>query len=68
MGLLSKARLPELSLSTSDFRGGGMDGSVPIDMGQEPMTAELEFMEWSRAALVRFGPNTRLVLRAGKLG
>lgn len=68
MGRVTKATLPELSLATSDFRGGGMDGSVAIDMGMEPMSAELEFKEWSREALVRIGRRTRLVLRAGELG
>ena len=67
-GLVTKASLPELALSTADFRGGGMDGSVAIDMGQEAMAAELEFKEWSRAALTRWARPTRLVLRAGEMG
>lgn len=68
MGRVVKATLPDLSLATADFRGGGMDGSVAIDMGMEALAAELELKEWSRDALVRLGRRTRLVLRAGELG
>ncbi len=67
-GRVKEAKLPELALSTVDFRGGGMDGSVPIDMGQEAMTAETTLLEWSREAIVRWGRRTRLVLRAGEMG
>lgn len=67
-GLCTQAQLPEPALNTEDFRGGGMDMPVPIDMGMAAMTAELKFKEWSSELLTRLGGNTRLVLRAGEMG
>lgn len=67
-GRVAEAKLPELALTTADVRAGGMDAPVPVDMGMEAMTAEVSFKEWSREALVRFGRDTRLVLRAGEMG
>jgi uncharacterized protein len=67
-GLVAKATLPEMTLQTEGFRGGGMDAPVAIDMGQEAMSAELEFQEHSPALLKTFGARNRFVLRAGALG
>lgn len=41
-GKFDELTLPEINLITEDHRGGGMDGAVPLDMGQEPM--ELSFV------------------------
>jgi P2 family phage contractile tail tube protein len=67
-GKVAKATLPELALTTEEFRGGGMDAPVAIDMGMEAMEAELEFLEHSPALLKTLGTRTRFVLRAGALG
>ncbi|MEO0682716.1 MAG: phage major tail tube protein [Pseudomonadota bacterium] len=67
-GLCTQATLPEIALNTEDFRGGGMDMPIPIDMGMAAMTAELQFKEWSSDLMTRVGGNTRLVLRAGEMG
>ncbi len=36
-GNLEEVQLPELTLITEGFRGGGMDSSVPVEMGMEPL-------------------------------
>jgi hypothetical protein len=41
MGVAEEVKLPKLSRKFDDFRGGGMDGSVSIDLGQEKLEAEL---------------------------
>ena len=40
MGVIEELKLPKLSRKMEDFRGGGMDGPVEIDMGQEKMEIE----------------------------
>lgn len=41
MGVAEEIKLPKLSRKFEEFRGGGMDGPVSIDLGQEKM--EMEF-------------------------
>lgn len=41
MGVAEEVKLPKLTRKTEDFRGGGMNGPVDIDQGQEKL--ELEF-------------------------
>jgi P2 family phage contractile tail tube protein len=41
LGLVASVTLPKLTRKLEDWRGGGMDGTVKIDMGAEPL--ELEF-------------------------
>lgn len=41
MGLVEEIKLPKLKRKMEDFRGGGMNGPVKTDLGQEPL--ELEF-------------------------
>lgn len=67
-GKVTEGKMPELTLNTTDYRGGGMDAPIPIDMGQSAMTAELVFSEWSPELLRQWGTKRRLVLRAGALG
>lgn len=67
-GRCAKATLPELSVQTEDFRAGGMDAPVAVDMGLEAMTCALEFDEHSPALLTTLGTRTRFVLRAGAMG
>lgn len=40
-GSLEEVQLPELALKMEDFGGGGMDSSVKVEMGMEPL--ELSF-------------------------
>jgi hypothetical protein len=41
MGIAEDVKLPKLGRKMQDFRGGGMNGSVDIDLGQEKL--ELDF-------------------------
>lgn len=40
MGIVEEIKLPKLSRKMEDFRGGGMDGPVDIDLGQEKLEIE----------------------------
>lgn len=44
-GRLDELELPEISLKTDDFRAGGMDSEVEIDMGTEKMMAKFKFAD-----------------------
>ena len=46
---------PELSLSTEEFRAGGMDAPIRIDTGMEAMSAKVTLTELSVEAQKRFG-------------
>lgn len=46
---------PSPSLVTEDFRGGGMDGSVPIDMGIEPLETTFSLTAFDRDVLSLWG-------------
>lgn len=41
MGLAEEVKLPKLKRKMDDFRGGGMNGPVKVDLGQEGL--EIEF-------------------------
>ena len=41
MGRVDEFELPKLTIKTEEFRAGGMDGTVELDMGQEKMEATL---------------------------
>lgn len=40
MGVVEEVKLPKLSRKMEAFRGGGMDGEVDIDLGQEKLEIE----------------------------
>lgn len=40
LGVVESIKLPKLSRKLEDFRGGGMDGAVGIDLGQEKLESE----------------------------
>lgn len=46
-GQIAEVALPKLARVVEDYRGGGMDGAVELDMGQE----KIEF-EWTAAGLI----------------
>lgn len=54
-GRCTEAQLPKLARKMEEFRAGGMDGPVDIDMGADKMEGELTVAEMSRALLLRFG-------------
>lgn len=52
LGRIAEFEEPKLAIATEDWRGGGMIGSVKIDLGLEPMEAKLK-MGGHEAALIR---------------
>jgi len=67
-GKVTEGTLPVIKLKTEDHRGAGMDGSVPIDVGIDPMSAKLTLVEWPAAALKMVGTRQQLVLRPAAMG
>lgn len=67
-GKVLEGALPKLNIKTAPHRGGGMDGSVGVDMGMEAMTAEVTFSEWSPELITHFGKRVRMTFRAGAMG
>lgn len=41
MGVVEEAKLPKLNRKMESFRGGGMDGEIEIDLGQEKLEMEI---------------------------
>lgn len=46
---------PDLSLVTEDFRAGGMDAAVKLDMGMEALETSFNLLTYAPNALVSFG-------------
>lgn len=44
-GRLDSLELPEVSLKTEDYRGGGMDSEIEVDMGTEKLEAKFKFSD-----------------------
>ena len=55
LGGHEECELPELSLNTEDYRGGGMDAPVKIDMGMEALECSITFKERRASDLKLFG-------------
>lgn len=47
LGLVPEVSLPKLGRKMEGYRGGGMDGEVDVDMGQEKLE-----MEWTAGGLI----------------
>lgn len=66
-GEATKVTPPKLVRKTEDFRAGGMDGSIKLDMGQEPMDASFTLSNYSKSVLALYGlaagQNKSVVLR-----
>ena len=54
-GRVSEIELPKLTLKTEEFRAGGMDAPVEIDMGMEKMEASITFAEYDKEIFNQFG-------------
>jgi len=63
---------PKLTVATEEFRAGGMDMPVEVDMGMEKMEAKFVTSAADREALKRFGlangADTALTLRGAQQG
>lgn len=46
---------PDLQLTVEDYRGGGMDTAVPIDMGMENLETSFNLISYDRDVLSLFG-------------
>jgi P2 family phage contractile tail tube protein len=54
-GQIQDFNAPALGLTTEDFRGGGMDVPVAIEMGMEKLTAGFNLIAYKRQVLALFG-------------
>lgn len=54
-GKVTEVNPPDLSVATEEFRAGGMDAPIDIDMGMEKMTCSFVFPSYDADLLVRFG-------------
>lgn len=54
-GAIEELILPKLTLQTEEFRGGGMDAPVKIDMGMEHLEASFTLKGFDRSLLRFFG-------------
>lgn len=54
LGLVSSVTLPKLTRKLEDWRGGGMDGTVKLDMGADAMEMELTLGGPVRDMLAQF--------------
>lgn len=58
-GQIDEFTPPKLTLITNDFRAGGMDAAIDLDMGMEKLTCEFSLKSYDAHVLALFG------LRAG---
>lgn len=54
-GRITELTLPTLGIQTEDYRAGGLDAPIAIDMGMEALTAEFTLAEYDPDALKVFG-------------
>lgn len=55
LGEVPSVTLPKLSLKTEEYRAGGMDGPVELDLGTEVLTLEWTAAGWVRTLLAQWG-------------
>ncbi|CCO22228.1 phage major tail tube protein [Maridesulfovibrio hydrothermalis] len=55
LGKVQELELPKLSVKTEEYRSGGMDAPVEIDMGMEKLEATATFAEYSPDLFKKFG-------------
>ena len=54
-GKIEEYSPPDLTVSTEEFRGGGMDQAIDIDMGQEKMTCSFVLTSYDADVLALWG-------------
>lgn len=54
-GNVEELTLPKLTLKTEEFRGGGMDAPIEIDMGMEKLECEFTLTRFDKQVLKLFG-------------
>lgn len=55
LGQVNEVKLPTLTRSMEDYRGGGMSGPVKIDNGQEAIEIEHKYGGFMRSILRQYG-------------
>lgn len=66
IGRVESCQLPELAVAGADFRGGGMDAAVELDMGMNKLDASIVLAEYDPEVIKLFGlftADTPVVLR-----
>lgn len=54
-GNIEEVTLPKLTLKTEEFRNGGMDAPIEVEMGMEKLECEFTLTRFDREALSLFG-------------
>ncbi|MCW8966892.1 MAG: phage major tail tube protein [Candidatus Pacearchaeota archaeon] len=54
-GRIIEQTLPKLARKMEEYRAGGMNGPIDVDMGQEKMESEFSIAEFSRDVLLQYG-------------
>lgn len=54
-GQIEDFNAPKLAIKTEEFRAGGMNAPVALDMGQEMMTTDFSLLQYSKDVLALFG-------------
>ena len=54
-GRVEELTLPKLSRKMEEYRGGGLNGDVEIDLGMEKLEMEFTLREYSRSVLNQWG-------------
>ena len=63
-GQIEEFNAPKLALKVEEFRAGGMNAPVDLDMGQEKMECDFSLIQYSKDVLALFGvaPNVTVPL------
>lgn len=71
-GRVDEITLPKLSIKTEEYRGGGMDVPIDVDLGMEKLEAEITFSEYDPELFRLFGimdnSTVNFTLRGGLQG
>lgn len=54
-GNVEEVTLPKLTLKTEEFRNGGMDAPIEVDMGMEKLECDFTLTRFDKSALALFG-------------
>ena len=54
-GMADEIVLPKLTIKTEDYRAGGMDVPIPIEMGMEKLEADFTLAEYDSFIIRQFG-------------
>jgi uncharacterized protein len=62
-GLIAEAELPEVAIKVEEFRGGGTDTPIELDMGMDVLNAKLTIAEYNPVLMGLVGSVARIQLR-----